>query len=85
MFKKLLNTLSDAIEFRSRIWVVHVSESFLKDQSFVVNEDQFSSPLSWMKSKGYDESMLEKVELMKPSQIVVVELGGVTHQLMRVK
>lgn len=85
MFKKLLNALSDAIEFRSRIWVVHVSESFLKDQSFVVNEDQFSSPLSWMKNKGYDESMLEKVELMKPSQIVVVELGGATHQLMRVK
>lgn len=85
MFKKLLQSLSDAVEFRSRIWVVHISESFLKDQSFVVNEDQFSSPLSWMKSRGYSETMLGKVEAMKRSQVLVVELGDTTHQLMRVK
>ncbi|GAL37311.1 hypothetical protein JCM19240_3173 [Vibrio maritimus] len=85
MFKKLLQSLSDAVEFRSRIWVVHISESFLKDQSFVVNEDQFSSPLSWMRSRGYSETMLGKVETMKRSQVLVVELGETTHQLMRVK
>ncbi|MGF1772271.1 hypothetical protein ACP3V5_15790 [Vibrio maritimus] len=85
MFKKLLQSLSDAVEFRSRIWVVHISESFLKDQSFVVNEDQFSSPLSWMKSRGYPKTMLDKVETMKRSQVLVVELGETTHQLMRVK
>ncbi|GMQ47114.1 hypothetical protein [Vibrio sp. 10N] len=85
MFKKLLQSLSDAVEFRSRIWVVHISESFLKDQSFVVNEDQFSSPLSWMKSRGYSQNMLDKVETMRRSQVLVVELGETTHQLMRVK
>ncbi|MGR5178343.1 hypothetical protein ACPV4B_16940 [Vibrio parahaemolyticus] len=85
MFKRILSVLSDAIEFRSRIWVVHISESLLKDQSFVVNEDQFSSPLSWMKHKGYSEEMLNKVESMKPSQVIVIELGETTHQLMRVK
>ncbi len=85
MFKKLLQSLSDAVEFRSRIWVVHISESFLKDQSFVINEDQFSSPLSWMRNRGYSETMLGKVEAMKRSQVLVVELGETTHQLMRVK
>ncbi|WP_112480515.1 hypothetical protein [Vibrio variabilis] len=85
MFKKLLQSLSDAVEFRSRIWVVHISESFLKDQSFVVNEDQFSSSLSWMRSRGYSQTMLDKVEAMKRSQVLVVELGDTTHQLMRVK
>ncbi len=85
MLKKLLEFFVNAVEFRSRIWVVHVSESILKDQSYVVNEDQFSSPLSWMKSKGYDREMLRKVESMKRSQILVFELGSTKHQLMRVK
>ncbi|PCD88696.1 hypothetical protein [Vibrio mediterranei] len=85
MLKKLINSLANAVEFRSRIWVVHVSESILKDQSYVVNEDQFSSPLSWMKGKGYDQEMLSKVESMKRSQILVFELGRTKHQLMRVK
>jgi hypothetical protein len=38
-----------------------------------------------MKSRGYPKTMLDKVETMKRSQVLVVELGETTHQLMRVK
>lgn len=85
MFKKILAVLADAVEYRSRIWVVHVSESLLKDQSYVVNEDGFNTSLEWMKRKGYSPTMLEQVEGMKRSQILVFELGHTQHQLMRVK
>ncbi|MGF1749356.1 MULTISPECIES: hypothetical protein [Vibrio] len=85
MFKKILAVLADAVEYRSRIWVVHVSESLLKDQSYVVNEDSFKTSLEWMQRKGYSSSMLEQVECMKRSQILVFELGPTQHQLMRVK
>ncbi|MFA0086256.1 hypothetical protein BCU70_18940 [Vibrio sp. 10N.286.49.C2] len=85
MFKKILAALSEAIEFRSRIWVVHVSESLFKDQSYVVNEDGFDAPLEWMHRKGYSPAMLEQVEQMKRSQVLVFNFGHYTHQLMRVK
>lgn len=56
-----------------------------KGESYVVNEDTFSEPLQWMKKKGYQESMLNKVEAMKRSQILEFDLGRVKHRLMRVK
>lgn len=56
-----------------------------KGESYVVNEDTFSEPLQWMKKKGYQESMLNKVEAMKRSQILEFDLGRVKHHLMRVK
>lgn len=75
----------DAIEFRSRIWVVNISEGVFRDESFVVNEDNFQEPLHWMKKKEYTAEMLNVVDKMKRSQVKVFRIGSVEHRLLRVK
>ena len=56
-----------------------------KGESYVVNEDAFSVPLQWMKKKGYQESMLNKIEAMKRSQLLAFDLELVKHRLIRMK
>lgn len=77
--------MSEVLDFQARVWVVNVYSGEHKGESYVVNEDTFSVPLQWMKKKGYQESMLNKVEAMKRSQVLEFDLGLVKHRLMRVK
>lgn len=77
--------MGEVLDFQARVWVVNVYSGEHKGESYVVNEDTFSVPLQWMKKKGYQESMLNKVEAMKRSQVLEFDLGLVKHRLMRVK
>ncbi|HCG5559773.1 hypothetical protein P3526_08215 [Vibrio parahaemolyticus] len=85
LFQKFTQVMSEVLDFQARVWVVNVYAGENKGESYVVNEDTFSEPLQWMKKKGYQESMLNKVEAMKRSQILEFDLGRVKHRLMRVK
>ncbi|CAE6903129.1 hypothetical protein ACOMICROBIO_FLGHMIGD_01581 [Vibrio sp. B1FLJ16] len=85
LLKKIQNTLSEVLDFQSRIWVVNVYGGPQKGESFIVNEDSFSAPLQWMKRKGYNTAMLQQVETMERSQILEFDLDDVQHRLMRVK
>ncbi|HHF3254899.1 TPA: hypothetical protein ACPJ2K_002115 [Vibrio alginolyticus] len=85
LFQKFTQVMSEVLDFQARVWVVNVYTGEHKGESYVVNEDAFSVPLQWMKKKGYQESMLNKVEAMKRSQVLEFDLGLVKHRLMRVK
>ncbi|CAH8194058.1 hypothetical protein L9W73_15510 [Vibrio aestuarianus] len=82
---KFKHTILEAMDFRSRIWVVRISETRLKDESFIINEDSFNEPLQWMKRRSYSSIMLAQVEHMKCSQVHIFTVGNQTHQLLRVK
>ncbi|TOA92056.1 hypothetical protein CGK17_13755 [Vibrio parahaemolyticus] len=85
LFQKFTQVMSEILDFQARVWIVNAYAGEHKGESYVVNEDTFSEPLQWMKKKGYQESMLNKVEAMKRSQILEFDLGRVKHRLMRVK
>ncbi|KAA8670121.1 hypothetical protein MID13_05060 [Vibrio gigantis] len=82
---KLKNYFSDLLDFQSRIWVVHIFEDSITDQSFVVNEDAFKEPLEWMKKRDYQSKMLDRVDKMKISQVIEIQFEDKMHRLMRVK
>lgn len=82
---RLLAAFRSAMDFQQRIWVVNVRESRFQDESFIVSEDSFTTPLQWMNKKGYSEEMLSKVELMQRSQVLEFTVGDCQHRLMRVK
>lgn len=80
----LLEQLSEILEFQQRIWVVSICNSSATD-TFLVNEDSFHEPMQWMLRKGYTEDMLQKINQLKRSQAVQLELNGIRHQILRVK
>ncbi|MDN3699878.1 hypothetical protein ACFFUO_17675 [Vibrio artabrorum] len=82
---KLKTYFNQLLDFQSRIWVVHIIEDAITDQSFVINEDSFKEPLEWMKKRNYHAKMLERVEKMKVSQIIEIRFEDKMHRLMRVK
>ncbi|MFT7561375.1 MAG: hypothetical protein ACI93R_003301 [Flavobacteriales bacterium] len=81
----LAENLYPLIEFQQRIWVVSVGQGTAMSDTFIVSEDGFSEPLEWMKRKGYDEGMLERVEVLNRSEAIVFDLQGKKHYLLRVK
>ncbi|GAM59443.1 hypothetical protein JCM19231_116 [Vibrio ishigakensis] len=83
--KQLKSFFTEVMDFGSRVWVVSVQAGKGKGESYIVNEDSFSEPLSWMKRKGFDESMLARVEKMNRSQTMDFELKDITYRLLRVK
>ncbi len=82
---RIKRAIAEAIDFRSRVWVIRISESRLKDESFIINEDSFQEPLQWMKRRNYSPVMLEQVEAMQCSQVRIFNVGDQTHRLLRVK
>lgn len=58
---KLKSYFSELLDFQSRIWVVHIFEDSITDQSFVINEDGFKEPLEWMKKRAYQTAMLNEL------------------------
>lgn len=77
--------IGEVIEFQSRIWVINIHEGSLNDESFIINEDNFQEPMQWMVKRQYTSEMIEKVDAMKRSQIIVLMLNNVEHRLIRVK
>ncbi|PSW20570.1 hypothetical protein C9I98_06875 [Photobacterium sanctipauli] len=76
---------SELLDFSGRVWVINIHSSTFQDESFVINEDNFSTPLQWMKKRGYEEATLQQVENMKVSQVLVFHINGERHRLLRVK
>ncbi|MDK9737168.1 hypothetical protein KI655_07630 [Vibrio sp. D404a] len=85
LLTKIKSFFNEVLDFQSRIWVIHIVEEAITDQSFVINEDGFKEPLEWMKKRGYSQNMLERVEKMGISQVIELQLGETSHRLMRVK
>ncbi|MEZ8195615.1 MULTISPECIES: hypothetical protein [Vibrio] len=85
LYQGISHHIMDALDFQSRIWVIRITESTFKDQSFIINEDSFSESLQWMKQRNYSVEMLEQVEKMAISQVNSFQFGDQHHQLMRVK
>ncbi|MEG0010129.1 MAG: hypothetical protein RR721_18445 [Aeromonas sp.] len=75
---------ADLMEFQQRIWVVSIIQEAYTD-TFIVNEGSFEEPMQWMVRKGYDGDMLRQVNEMRPSQAIELDLGQISHRLMRVK
>ncbi|CAK2177139.1 conserved hypothetical protein [Vibrio crassostreae] len=82
---KLKSYFNELLDFQSRIWVVHIFEDSITDQSFVINEDGFKKPLEWMKKRDYQARMLDRVDKMKISQVIEIQFEDKMHRLMRVK
>ncbi len=80
----LLEQLTGILEFQQRIWVISICNNSATD-TFIVNEDSFHEPMQWMMRKGYTEDMLHKVNQLRRSQAVQLELNGISHQILRVK
>lgn len=73
------------LEYQSRIWVIQVTDGKLKDETVIVNEDSFATPMQWMVSQGYCQDMLETVNNMKRSEIAILSISGLEHRIMRAK
>ena len=84
-FKRISQAIGEVIEFQSRIWVINIHEGTLNDESFIINEDSFQEPMQWMVKRQYTTEMIERVDAMKRSQIVVLTHNNVEHRLIRVK
>ncbi|WP_210454868.1 hypothetical protein [Vibrio crassostreae] len=82
---KLKSYFNELLDFQSRIWVIHIFEDSITDQSFVINEDGFKEPLEWMKKRDYQARMLDRVDKMKISQVIEIQFEDKMHRLMRVK
>lgn len=82
---QMKTAIGELIEFQSRIWVINIHEGSLNDESFIINEDNFQEPMQWMVKRQYTSEMIEKVDAMKRSQIIVLMLNNVEHRLIRVK
>ena len=84
-FKRLAQAVGEVIEFQSRIWIINIHEGTLNDESFIINEDNFQEPMQWMVKRKYSTEMIDKVDMMKRSQVIVLMLNNVEHRLIRVK
>jgi len=90
IWQGLLASCKSVQAFQERIWVVSIHNNdsehdVLFNDTFVVNEDSFSTPMSWMHKRGYSELMLTKVDKMLRSQVMTVFLENESHSLIRVK
>lgn len=89
-WKKLMQACSEIQQFQQRIWIVSIqsnqsTQSSLLNDTFLVSEDNFDSPMQWMKKQGYQTSMIEVVDKMQRSQTINIELADSLHSLIRVK
>ncbi|NRB80356.1 MAG: hypothetical protein HRU38_17100 [Saccharospirillaceae bacterium] len=73
------------LDSKKRIWIVQVDEGGLKNQSFIVDEDNFQHPMEWMLNKHYSVTDLENVANMKRAEVISVKLTNAKHSLIRAK
>jgi|GEM_PF-937817 len=90
IWQRLLASCQSMQEFQARVWVVSIHNNdsdhdALFNDTFVVNEDSFSTPMSWMHKRGYTQLMLTRIDNMQRSQVVTVFLENESHSLIRVK
>jgi hypothetical protein len=85
LITKLKQGMRALSEHQSRLWVVTIKPEVGTSDTFVIDEDQFREPLQWMVKKGYSSSMLQQVQTMPRSGVLVWQVGNQKHQLLRVK
>lgn len=85
LFTQFLALLKKTIEFKSRIWVIQITDGQFKDESLIINEDTFNEPMQWMKQHLYSEEMISKVDNLRRSEIIFLQLLDIEHRIMRVK
>ncbi|WP_354624535.1 hypothetical protein [Psychromonas sp. MME2] len=89
-WQKIVQTCKKVQIFQERIWIVSIQKksadhSALLNDTFILNEDAFSSPMSWMHKRGYSDVIIEKIDKMKLSQVVKLNIDEQYHSLIRVK
>ena len=90
VWKRFVKAFQSSQEFQQRIWVVSIQKgeqqknSFFND-TFLVNEDCFDTPMNWMSNKGYSAKSIKEVDKMQCSQVLTIEFENYRHSLMRVK
>ncbi len=88
--RRVIQFFSDIQQFQERIWVVSIQQnsepqnSVLND-TFLVSEDSFDSPMQWMEKQGYRSDIINRVDRMRRSQVIKIQLQNSQHSLMRVK
>lgn len=88
--KRFIKAFIDAQEFQQRIWVVSIQQAahqqgHVLNDTYVISEDNFDIPMQWMHKKGYSADLINKVDKMKPSQVLTLQVNDIQHSLMRVK
>lgn len=88
--KRFIKEFVDAQEFQQRIWVVSIQQSANQQGSalndtYLVSEDNFETPMQWMHNKGYSSDHINRIEKMKTSQVLTLQVYNIQHSLMRVK
>lgn len=89
-WKKFTQACAQAQQFQQRIWIVSIqsnrgAQSSLLNDTFVVSEDNFTSPMQWMERQGYQAAVIEAVDKMQRSQTINIVLAQSLHSLIRVK
>jgi len=90
VWRRFVKAFQATQEFQQRIWVVSIqngeqhTKSVFND-TYLVNEDSFDTPMHWMESKGYSAESIKKVDKMQRSQLLTIEFENYRHSLMRVK
>ncbi|MFT5654002.1 MAG: hypothetical protein ACI8UC_001060 [Psychromonas sp.] len=89
-WKRFVKAFQSYQEFQQRIWVVSIQKGDQQKKSVfndtcLVNEDCFDTPMDWMSDKGYSVESIKKVDKMKCSQVLTIEFENYRHSLMRVK
>jgi len=90
VWKGFVKAFQSSQEFQQRIWVVSIQNGSQQKKSvfndtYLVNEDSFDTPMHWMESKGYSAESIKKIDKMQCSQVLTIELENYHHSLMRVK
>ncbi|GIC78162.1 hypothetical protein [Moritella sp. F3] len=85
LFNQFSQRLLSQLDSKKRLWIVQVDEGGLKNQSFIVDEDNFQQPLDWMLNRHYSITDLENVDKMKRAEVVSVQLVNAKHSLIRAK
>ena len=89
-WKKITQACSEIQQFQERIWVVSIlptsgQQNTLLNDTFLVSEDSFDSPMQWMEKQGYQAEMIHNVDKMHLSQAINIQLENSLHSLIRVK
>ena len=89
-WQKFTQACSEIQQFQERIWVVSIQstsgqQSTLLNDTFLVSEDSFDSPMQWMEKQGYQADIIKNVDKMQRSQAINIQLENSLHSLIRVK
>ncbi|WP_019615410.1 hypothetical protein [Psychromonas ossibalaenae] len=87
---RLITFFSNIQQFQERIWVVSIQPNLemnnnVLNNTFLVSEDSFDSPMQWMEKQGYRAEIINRVDRMRRSQVIKIQLENSLHSLIRVK